>query len=83
MRETPPGEPRAASSGTDRPIEREEDAKSKTAPTKGKGKKKGKKKALKGSGEAATQPEGGKAGGAEGGSGQGEPDQQAGKGNST
>jgi hypothetical protein len=69
MRETPPGEPRATSSGTDRSVEREEDPRGKTAPTKGKWKKKGKKKVLKGSGEAAAQPEGEKAGGKEEGEG--------------
>jgi hypothetical protein len=55
MRETPAGEPRAANSGTDRPVEMEEDPKGKTAPTKGKGRKKGKRKVPKGSGEAAEE----------------------------
>ncbi len=66
LRESLSEEQRGGSSGTDRPAERGEDPKGKSAPTKGKGKKKGKKKALKGSDEAATRPEGEKAGRKEG-----------------
>jgi hypothetical protein len=55
MRETPAGEPGAASSGV------EEEPKSKAAPTKGKGKKKGKKKVPRGSNGATTLSEGEKA----------------------
>ncbi len=62
MRETPAGEPRAASSGTDRPVEMEEDPK-------GKGRKKGKKKIPKGSGEATTLSGGEKAEGKKNGEG--------------
>jgi hypothetical protein len=53
-RESPSEEQKGCSRGTDRPAERGEDPKGKSAPTKSKGKKKGKKKALKGCDEAAT-----------------------------
>jgi hypothetical protein len=62
MREASPGEPNSASSKMDQPAGEKEDARGKTVPAKGKGKKKGKKKALKGGSEAATRPEGEKTG---------------------